>query len=79
MFQDLAVNSFEQLCINFANEQLQHFVNKAVVSQEQVLLITYIWLLAFSMLRANVFHSCAPCASCLVLCLPSGGLHHRAD
>lgn len=34
--QDLGVNSFEQLCINFANEQLQHFVNKAVISQEQV-------------------------------------------
>ncbi|XP_041829381.1 unconventional myosin-XV [Melanotaenia boesemani] len=34
-FEDLEVNSFEQLCINFANEQLQHFVNKAVISQEQ--------------------------------------------
>ncbi|XP_053270170.1 unconventional myosin-XVB [Pleuronectes platessa] len=34
-FEDLKVNSFEQLCINFANEQLQHFVNKAVISQEQ--------------------------------------------
>ncbi|KAL2077941.1 hypothetical protein ACEWY4_025626 [Coilia grayii] len=34
-FEDLAVNSFEQLCINFANEQLQQFVSKAVVSQEQ--------------------------------------------
>lgn len=34
--QDLGVNSFEQLCINFANEQLQHFVNKAVIAQEQV-------------------------------------------
>ncbi|XP_076854586.1 unconventional myosin-VIIa-like [Brachyhypopomus gauderio] len=34
-FEDLGVNSFEQLCINFANEQLQQFVNKAVVCQEQ--------------------------------------------
>ncbi|XP_030611227.1 unconventional myosin-XV [Archocentrus centrarchus] len=34
-FEDLGVNSFEQLCINFANEQLQHFVNKAVITQEQ--------------------------------------------
>ncbi|KAM8877628.1 unconventional myosin-XVB [Synchiropus picturatus] len=34
-FEDLAVNSFEQLCINFANEALQHFVHKAVISQEQ--------------------------------------------
>lgn len=36
LLQDLGVNSFEQLCINFANEQLQHFVTKAVISQEQV-------------------------------------------
>ncbi|KAG9350351.1 hypothetical protein JZ751_026705, partial [Albula glossodonta] len=35
-YEDLGVNSFEQLCINFANEQLQQFVNKAVVTQEQV-------------------------------------------
>ncbi|KAJ8246444.1 hypothetical protein GJAV_G00267860 [Gymnothorax javanicus] len=34
-FEDLGVNSFEQLCINFANEQLQQFVNKAVLTQEQ--------------------------------------------
>ncbi|XP_046710603.1 LOW QUALITY PROTEIN: unconventional myosin-XVB [Silurus meridionalis] len=34
-FEDLGVNSFEQLCINFANEQIQQFMNKAIVSQEQ--------------------------------------------
>ncbi|XP_029682418.1 unconventional myosin-XV [Takifugu rubripes] len=34
-FEDLGVNSFEQLCINYANEQLQHFVTRAVISQEQ--------------------------------------------
>ncbi|XP_055360464.1 unconventional myosin-XV [Betta splendens] len=34
-FEDLGVNSFEQLCINFANERLQQFVIDAVISQEQ--------------------------------------------
>ncbi|KAK3529081.1 hypothetical protein QTP70_016512 [Hemibagrus guttatus] len=34
-FEDLGVNSFEQLCINFANEQIQQFMTKALVSQEQ--------------------------------------------
>ncbi|XP_010135524.1 PREDICTED: unconventional myosin-XV, partial [Buceros rhinoceros silvestris] len=34
--QDLGVNSLEQLCINFANEHLQHFFSQTVVAQEEV-------------------------------------------
>ncbi|XP_061913462.1 unconventional myosin-XVB [Entelurus aequoreus] len=34
-FEDLGINSFEQLCINFANEQLQHFFSHTVITQEQ--------------------------------------------
>lgn len=42
--QDLGVNSFEQLCINFANEQLQQFVNNAVITQEQVSELITFWV-----------------------------------
>ncbi|NXH15921.1 MYO15 protein, partial [Bucco capensis] len=34
-FEDLGVNSLEQLCINFANEQLQHFFSQTVIAQEE--------------------------------------------
>ncbi|NXE75993.1 MYO15 protein, partial [Cochlearius cochlearius] len=34
-FEDLGVNSLEQLCINFANENLQRFFSQTVIAQEE--------------------------------------------
>ncbi|NXI05086.1 MYO15 protein, partial [Pachycephala philippinensis] len=34
-FEDLGVNSLEQLCINFANEHLQWFFSQTVIAQEE--------------------------------------------
>ncbi|KAM9454739.1 unconventional myosin-XV [Clarias gariepinus] len=34
-FEELTFNSFEQLCINYANEALQYFFTKIILKQEQ--------------------------------------------
>ncbi|KAB1266477.1 Unconventional myosin-XV [Camelus dromedarius] len=34
-FEDLSFNSFEQLCINYANESLQYLFNKIIFQEEQ--------------------------------------------
>ncbi len=41
-FEVFQRNSFEQFCINYANEQLQQYFNKHIFKTEQVRWVTYI-------------------------------------
>lgn len=34
-FENLAVNGFDQLVINYCNEKLHHFVTEVIVKEEQ--------------------------------------------
>jgi hypothetical protein len=54
-FENFPKNSFEQLCINIANEQIQYYFNQHIFTWEQQVMSTALQ----SLISENIYH----CAS----------------
>ncbi|KAI9999273.1 hypothetical protein PInf_004093 [Phytophthora infestans] len=61
-FEDMAENSFEQLCINYANEALQHQFNQYIFEEEQRLYrdegIRWSFVISLITVRASSYQEC---------------------